>query len=69
MSIHNHTIKRMETTLVKMIRTMDDIHDSIDQYGYESLDNIDKKIYAKTTKQIRKLNHKINHLVNDYYMV
>jgi len=68
MSIHKHTVKRMDSDLNKMIKSLETINNSIDHFGYESLENRDRKYYAKTSSKIRKLNHKINRLINDHYM-
>lgn len=68
MSIHKHTIKRMDATLNKMMKEISPLNDVIHMGGWDSMDNSDKKFYCKTNKRIRALNKKINHLVNDHYM-
>jgi len=68
MSIHKHTIKRLDSNLNSMIKSIEPLNEWIDLFGYENMENIDKKYYAKMSHRIRKLNHKINRLVNDHYM-
>lgn len=67
MSIHKHKTARMSHRLEQMIHDIKPLTNKVDSGHWGELDNKDKKLLVSTTRKIRTLNHKINHLINDYY--
>jgi len=63
MSIHAHKAKRMIKEMNSMIKSIEALNNWIDKFGYNELDNMDKKFYAMQSLKIRKMNNKINKII------
>lgn len=62
MSIHAHKKARKQAELDRMIKNITPINDLIFMGGYDTLDNVDKKVFAEQNYQISKLSKKINRI-------
>jgi len=60
MSIHKHRNKRLQSEFNNLIASIIPLEQWIDLFGYESLDNSDRKFYAELRSKMQRLSHKIN---------